>query len=100
MLDTLKFKRETLLSSADNLYKQFKPRSGPTECLSYSGSKLIDTDSVPERIFSNVNFEKSQQTTTKPWKITQHVVEWQPKSPKSMNNPENHLLPMKYLFKK
>ena len=30
-------------SSADNIHKQFGPRSGPTECWSCSGSKLFDT---------------------------------------------------------
>ena len=42
-----------LLSSADNLCKQFWPRSGPTEHCSCSVPKLFDTlsDSDPERIF-------------------------------------------------
>ena len=39
------------LSSADNLFKQFGPRSGPIKCLAWSGSKPFDTDSIPERIF-------------------------------------------------
>ena len=33
----------SLLSSADNLCKQFGPRSGPTKCWAISGSKLFDT---------------------------------------------------------
>ena len=54
------------LSSAENICKQFGPRSGPTECRSRSGSKLVDTMRVfLEEYFEKVNFEKSQQTTTK-----------------------------------
>ena len=53
------------LSSADNICKQFRLRSGPTECRSWSGSKLFADDGVPEIFFEKVNFEKSQQTTTK-----------------------------------
>ena len=52
-----------LVSSADSLYKQFGPRSGPTQCLARSGSKLFDTLMVlvhvnPERTFGKVYFEK------------------------------------------
>ena len=32
-----------LMSSADNLCKQFGPRPGPTKCRACSGSKLFDT---------------------------------------------------------
>ena len=52
--------KQPLLSSADNLCKQFGTRSGLTGCQSLSGSKLFGT-----RIFAKVNFEKSQQTSTK-----------------------------------
>ena len=46
------------LSSADNLCKQFGPRSGLTE--------LFDSLIVSlKEFFEKVNFEKSQQTTTK-----------------------------------
>ena len=38
-------------SFANKLCKQFGPRSGQTVCRSGSGSKLFDSDSVPERIF-------------------------------------------------
>ena len=31
-----------LVSSAGNLYKQFGPRSGPTKCRAWPGSKLFD----------------------------------------------------------
>ena len=48
-----------LLSIADNLCKQFGPRSGPIEHLSWSESKQFGTGSVPERFFlKRVNFEK------------------------------------------
>ena len=54
------------LLSADNLCKQFGPRSGLTFCWSWSGSKLFDTLIVFKKyFFENVNFEKSLQTSTK-----------------------------------
>ena len=55
------------LSSADNLCKQFGPRSGPTECQSSSGSRLFDLIVFLKEWFENVNLERSQQisTTTK-----------------------------------
>ena len=34
------------MSSADNLCKQLGPRSGPTICRAWSGSKLIDTQRI------------------------------------------------------
>ena len=49
------------LSSADNLCKQFGPRSGPTECRSRFGSKPFDTLTVfLKEFFEKVNLEKSQ----------------------------------------
>ena len=39
-----------LVSSADSFYKQFGSRSGPIKCRAWSGFKMFDTDSVPERI--------------------------------------------------
>ena len=55
-----------LLSSADNICKQFGPTSGRTERQSSSGYKLFDTLTVfLKDFFEKVNFEKSQQTTTK-----------------------------------
>ena len=52
------------LSSADNHCKQFGPRSGPTECWSWSGSRLLDTLMVfLKEFFEKVNFDKNQQTT-------------------------------------
>ena len=51
-----------LVSSADNLYKQFGPRSGRTTCLARSGSKLFDTLMVfLKEFFEKVDFEKTQQ---------------------------------------
>ena len=40
---TLRIKPNKFLSSADNLCKQFVPRTGPTKCWALSGSKLFDT---------------------------------------------------------
>ena len=60
-----------ILPSAENLCKQFGPRSGPTECRSWSGSKPFDTLIVfLKECIKKVDFEKRQQTTTKAWKIT------------------------------
>ena len=46
--------------AADNFCKQFGPRSGPTQCGAWSGSKLFDTDGIPERseVSEKVHFEK------------------------------------------
>ena len=46
-----------LVSSADNFYKQFWPRSGMTKLLGWSGSKLFDTE-FPERFFRKSWFWK------------------------------------------
>ena len=47
------------LLSVGNLYKQFGPRSGPTKCRSWSGSKLFDTLIVfLKQFFEKVNLEK------------------------------------------
>ena len=63
-----------LLSSAANLCKQFGPRSGQTKYRSWSGFKQFDTLNVFLKYFlEKVNFEKTQQTTTKAWKNTQHA---------------------------
>ena len=35
--------KQRLLSFADNIWQQFGPRSGLTDCLSNSGSKLFNT---------------------------------------------------------
>ena len=58
------FKNSTLtlclpVSSAGNLGKQFGPRSGPTNHLASSGSKLFDILMVfLNEFFQKVNFEK------------------------------------------
>ena len=53
-----------LVSSVDNLCKQFGPRSGLTTCRAWSGFKLFDTLMVfLKEFFENVDFEKNQQTT-------------------------------------
>ena len=55
-----------LVSPADNLCKQFGPRSGPTKCQAWSGYKLFDTLMVLlKEFFENVDFEKNQQTEKK-----------------------------------
>ena len=45
-----------IVSSADNICKQFVPRSGPTNCRACSGSKLFDT--LMKEFFEKVDFEK------------------------------------------
>ena len=59
-----------LVSSADNFFKQFRTRSGRTECRAWSGSKLFDTLMVfLKEFFEKVDFEKNQQTTKKHEKL-------------------------------
>ena len=49
------------LSSAENLCKQFGPRSGPTFCWSLSRSKLLDSLIVLLKdYFEKVNFEDKE----------------------------------------
>ena len=49
-----------LVSSADNLCKQFGSRSGPTKCRAWSGSKLFDTLMIfLKEFFEKIDFEKS-----------------------------------------
>ena len=58
------------MSSADNLCKQFGPRSGWTKHWAWSGFKLFDTLIVFLTDFlDNVNFEKKQQIAKKPAKL-------------------------------
>ena len=48
------------MSAADNLCKEFGPRSGPTECQSLPESKHSNTVIVfLKEFFEKVNFEKS-----------------------------------------
>ena len=50
-----------LVSSVDNLCKQFGPRSGP-----WSGSKMFDTHIVfLKEFFEKDDFEKNQHSTNK-----------------------------------
>ena len=67
-----------LVSSADNLYKQFGPRSGPTKCQAWSGSKLFDALIVfLKEFFEKVDFEKNHQTTKKREKISHgNLINW------------------------
>ena len=64
-----------LLSLADNLWKRFGSRSGPTGCRSWSGSKLFDTLIVfLKELLEKVNFEKKiSRQQKKHGKITQHA---------------------------
>ena len=58
------------VTSADNLGKQFGPRSGPTSRRAWSGSKLFDILMVfLKEFFQKNNFEKNQQTTKKHEKL-------------------------------
>ena len=51
MYDKVAFTIRLLVSSADNLCKQFGPRSSLTEDQVWSGCKLLDTDGTHERMF-------------------------------------------------
>ena len=63
MSSTIAFTLHLLVSHADNLCKQFGPRSDPIKCQSRSGSKLFDTEGISERFLKKVDFEIKQQTT-------------------------------------
>ena len=64
------------MSSADNLCKQFGPRSEPTEHPSCSGSKHFDTLMIFQKeLFEKVDFEIKQQTTKNMCKNYQVVKE-------------------------
>ena len=53
-----------LVSSADFLCTQLRPRSGQTFCRTLSESKLFDTlMKFLKEFFEDINFEKNQQTT-------------------------------------
>ena len=58
-----------LVSSADNLCKQFGPKSGPTILRAWSGCNLFDIQMVfLKKMFEKVDFEKKitrQQESTK-----------------------------------
>ena len=59
------------MSSADNLGKQFGPRSGATKCQALSGSKLFDTLMVfLKQFFKKVDFEKKiSRQQKKAWNL-------------------------------
>ena len=62
-----------LMSFADNLCKQFGPRSGPTESRACSGSNVFATLMVfLKEFFKNVNFHKKSADDKKACQITQH----------------------------
>ena len=51
------------MTSADTLCKQFGLRSGLTECQTWSGSKLFNTNCITKRIFwKRLLWKKNQQT--------------------------------------
>ena len=54
-----------LVSSADDLCKQFGPISGPTKCWAQFGSNLFDTLKVFLKEFSKKLILKKNQLTTK-----------------------------------
>ena len=59
-----------LVPSVDNICKQFGPRSGPTKCRAWPGSKLFDTLMVfLKEFYEKVEIEKNQQKTKKPEKL-------------------------------
>ena len=61
---------ELLMSSADNFWKQFGPRSGQTYCRVWSGSKLFDTLMVLLIFFSEKDdFEKKSADDKTGWKL-------------------------------
>ena len=63
-----------LVSFADNLYKRFRPRSGPTYRLSLSFSKPFDTlISFLKDFFEKVHFEKISRRQ-KACKNTHHAI--------------------------
>ena len=68
------------MSSADNFYKQFRPRSGPTKCRAWSGSKLFESklfDTHWWLVLKDLFFRKrwfwKKSANDKTWKITQHA---------------------------
>ena len=52
-----------LVSSADNLCKQFGPRSGPAKHRARSGSKLFDTLPIFRKYFFRKKQQQQQQQT-------------------------------------
>ena len=61
-----------LVPSADDLCKQFWPRSGATKCRAWSGSKLFGTLMVYlKEFFEELDFETKISRRLKAWKNTQ-----------------------------
>ena len=57
--------RHLIMSSADNISKQFGRRSGLTKCQAWSVSNLFDTKVIFLKVvFGKVNFGKKNQQTT------------------------------------
>ena len=60
-----------LVSSADNLCKQFGPRPGLTKSRAWSGDNLFDTWMIfLKEFFEKVDFEKKKKQTSKSMQIT------------------------------
>ena len=57
-----------VLLSFDNLYKKSGPRSGPTKCRAWSGSKLFDTLMVFLKEFKKKQILKKKSADDKKWK--------------------------------
>ena len=75
----IKFSTLCLLdvSSADNLCKQFGPRSGPTKVSGLIWNWTVwHSEGSPERFFRKKWFWKNQQTTKKVGKNTQSAKSW------------------------
>ena len=74
------------MSSADNFYKQFRPRSGLTIYRARSESKLFDTLMlVPKEFFEKVDFEKKIADDKKYAKLPSR----QSVKPSMVANPED-----------
>ena len=58
-----------LVSSADNLCKQFGSRSGPTECPSDLDADCLSLMLLLKEFFEKVDFENNLQTTNNPEKL-------------------------------
>ena len=68
--------------------KQFGPRSGPTKCRAWSGSKLFDMLTVfLKEFFEKVDFKKNQQTAKNHAKFpSMQWVKWRQKGAGSMSH--------------
>ena len=57
------------MSSVDNICTQFRSRPGPTKRRYCSGSKLFDTDAIPEIFFRQIGFYKRSADNKKHEKL-------------------------------